>query len=200
MILTGIAIDEAVGRGEIVIDPYDQSQLNPASYDLRLGDEVAVYDQWVDTSARYPSVTGAHLRAGVSGLMDVMDEPAVTKFKIGPGGWVLVPGIGYLMHTKERVLTSKYVPVLDGKSSTGRLFISIHETAGFGDVFFDGQYTLEVTCKHPVLVRAGMLFAQIRFHRMEGPITPYKGNYTGDAARGPVASRAWKQFKEKEKS
>lgn len=212
MILTGIAIDEAVGRGEIVIDPYDQGQLRhgdvdergqiqPGSYDVRLGDEVAVYDRWVDVAHERQRTTPdgfyLHSRGGSAAVLDVKEGPAITKFKIGAGGWVLWPDIGYLMHTKERISTSMYNPIIDGKSSTGRLFISVHQTAGYGDPAFDGQYTLEVTCKHPVRVYADMLFAQVRFHRMQGRVLPYKGNYTGEAARGPVASRAWKQFKEK---
>jgi dCTP deaminase len=194
MILTGIAIDEAVGRGEIVIDPYDQGQLNPASYDLRLGDEVAVYDEWIGAITMTRDGGGLFPR---SVELDSKRELKVRHFKIGPDGWVLNPGIGYLLCTKERVCAPKLVGCVDGKSSLGRLFIQVHSTAGYIDPSFDGQITLEATATHPVRIYAHMRIAQIRFHRTDGPITPYKGNYTGDAARGPVASRAWKQFKEK---
>ena len=104
------------------------------------------------------------------------------------------------MHTVERIHTKKYVPVLDGKSSIGRLFMKIHETAGYGDPGFNGQYTLEVTVVHPLRVYAGMRVAQMRFHSICGEVEkPYNGNYVGDAARGPVASRAYKQFQKKKK-
>lgn len=201
-VLTGAEITDALQHGDIEIDPYDASQVNPASYDLRLGDGVAVYDQWVHTSAEetHPGCGGrlfAHGN-GVPAIMDVMDvktEPKVTRFMIGESGFILKPGIGYLMHTLERVRTDRYVPVLDGKSSIGRLFIQVHATAGYGDAGFDGQYTLEVLVAHPVRVYAGMRIAQIRFHTTQGTVRLYHGNYTGEAARGAVPSRAWRQFR-----
>jgi dCTP deaminase len=108
----------------------------------------------------------------------------------------LEPNVGYLMHTIERVHTKKYVPVLDGKSSIGRLFMKVHETAGYGDAGFDGQYTLEVTVVHPLRVYPGMRIAQMRFHTILGEVQKlYAGNYTGEAAKGPVPSRAWRQFR-----
>jgi dCTP deaminase len=213
VILTGYAIENAVEKGDIVIDPYsprrlnyesigDDGQINPASYDLRLGDEVVVYDRWVrseiEKGREKPDGLYIQARQGNTAILDVKEEPKVTKFKISNAGWVLWPGIGYLMCTKECVSTTRYNPIIDGKSSTGRLFVKIHETAGYGDPFFDGQYTLEVTAMHPIRLYADMLIAQIRFHRLEGAIMPYRGNYRGEAARGPVASRAYKQFLPKE--
>lgn len=106
------------------------------------------------------------------------------------------PGIGYLMHTKERVATSCYVPVIDGKSSLGRLFVKAHETAGFGDPGFDGQYTLEITSVFPVILYAGMRICQVRFHTMRGETNLYRGHYQGDNTRGAVPSRTWEQFQD----
>jgi dCTP deaminase len=84
--------------------------------------------------------------------------------------------------------------VLDGKSSLGRLGVSVHATAGFGDPGFDGQWTLEVTCVLPVRLYAGMRVAQVRFHAVQGEVQQYAGNYV-EHATGPVASRSWRQFK-----
>jgi dCTP deaminase len=202
-VLSGHAIREAVERGDIVIDPYDTKQINPASYDVRLGTGVAVYDDWVypvreemrpredrDGSLLAP-YTGSGSRVPI---LDTKREPQVTRFAIGCEGWVLLPGIGYLMHTAERITTKRYQPVIDGKSSIGRLFINVHATAGYGEAGFDGQYTLEVTVKHPVRVYAGMRFAQMRFHTIHGEVQLYDGNYKGETSRGAVASRAYKQF------
>jgi len=196
VILSGPAIRAAFNRGDITIAPFDAEQLNPASYDLRLGDTVAVYDAWVTAYAEEArSACGQRIHPhDEAGPLDVKGEPKASRFKIGPDGWVCRPGVGYLMHTVERVHTNKYVPVLDGKSSIGRLFVSVHATAGYGDPGFDGQYTLEVTVTHPIRLYAGMRIAQIRFHEMRGTPMLYKGNYVGDASTGPVPSRAWKQF------
>ena len=196
-ILTDLAIREAVDKGEIEIDPFDAKQLNPASYDLRLGEGVAVYDAWVYTSAEESQPNcGQHLSAyGPDPVMDPRREPRLTRFTIEPDGFVLRPGVGYLMHTAERIATKRFVPVLDGKSSLARLFVSVHATAVYGDAGFDGQYTLEVTVTHPIVVFAGMRIAQIRFHTMHGEVGKlYSGNYTGETSKGAVASRAYKQF------
>jgi dCTP deaminase len=190
-ILADSEIRRAIASGDIEIDPFNPEHVNPVSVDLTLGDEVLVYTRWVSGIGN-----GNHIAH--PDVMDVHEEPKTTKFKIDAGGLILHPGIGYLMHTRERVLTRKYEPVLDGKSSIGRLFVFVHVTAGFGDPNFDGQYTLEVVALHPVRIYAGMRIAQMRFHTIVGAVEkPYQGNYTGENARGPVASKAWKQFLKK---
>lgn len=187
-VLTGPEIEHQHECGNIIIDPFNKDQINPASYDLALGNKVAVYKAWVHVP---------HLAAyRNTHIVDSKQAQEVYEFEIDPErGWLLKPGIGYLMHTAERVRTDKYVPVLDGKSSIGRLFIAVHVTAGYGDTGFDGQYTLEVVATHPVVVYPGMRFCQIRFHTVVGAVLPYSGNYTGDASMGPVPSRAYNQFK-----
>jgi dCTP deaminase len=211
-ILSDSAIFDAIGDNSIRITPFDRAQLNPTSYDLTLGDEVSVYKRWVAYDANYDvrpkfgisvaDVTGKPRDGGdMHGLreavLDVREEPETVTFKIDPErGWILRPDIGYLMHTRERIWTKKYVPIVDGKSSIGRLFVQIHVTAGYGDPNFDGQYTLEVLVRHPIRVFAGMRIGQIRFHTIEGSVEkPYDGNYTGQNAVGPVASKAFRQFK-----
>ena len=198
MILTGGILSDreirrAIREGDIVINPFVDDHVNPVSVDLTLGDEVLVYSDWAADDRGQP------IRSPIDHVIDVKGPPRTTTFRIGDRGFVLNPGIGYLMHTRESVWTSKYVPVLDGKSSLGRLFMSVHVTAGFGDPGFAGQYTLEVTVVHPLRVYAGMRVAQMRFHSICGEEVEklYNGNYVGDAARGPVASRAYKQFQEK---
>jgi len=212
-ILSGSSIVAAVESGDIEITPFDPAQINPVSYDLRLGDGVAVYRQWTMYDERYDERTqygasradAAGARNGsdltpVDRFMDVKEEPEVVAFKIDPDrGWILKPGIAYLMHTLERVCAKKHVPILDGKSSIGRLFLQVHATAGFGDPGFDGQYTLEVTVQSPLRVYPGMRICQIRFHTIEGEFESYQkvGSYRGILAQGPVASQAWRMFDKK---
>jgi dCTP deaminase len=197
MILTGPEIESQVKAKKIKITPFDKKRVNPASYDLALGEGVAVYDDCVECWD-YHSKTVEDGRAFLpkpGAILDSKKELLLRQFKMSPKeGWLLRPGILYLMHTAEVVWTDSYVPIIDGKSSIGRLGICVHLTAGFGDAGFNGQYTLEVTTVHPVRVYPGMRFCQIRFHKMEGKVKLYDGNYTGKAAMGPVASRSWKQF------
>lgn len=211
-VLSGNEIEKQVAEGRITIDPYSPDFVNPASYDLTLGEEVRVYQGCSDTLEpkdpifdRLGKVAGG-LLADVAGqwgaanpkwkVLDSRAPNPTETFKIGPEGLVLVPGIGYLMHTAERVATNHYVPVLDGKSSLGRLFVQVHVTAGYGDPGFDGQFTLEVIVTHPVRVYAGMRFCQVRFHTIAGEPRLYKGRYKGEAAVGAVPSRSWEQYKE----
>jgi dCTP deaminase len=179
MILSGNGIRSAIECGTIRITPFDKAQLNPVSYDLTLGDDVVKY------CASGPA--GVFLDAQVSSPFE--------RYTMMPEGFILTPGEGYLMHTRERIWSDRFVPVIDGKSSIGRLFVQVHQTAGFGDPGFDGQYTLEVTVKYRTRLYPGMRIAQVRFHTIVGSMEQYAGNYTGEAALGPVASKSYKQFK-----
>jgi len=182
-ILSGKEIKSQIKNGDIEISPFDPELVNVASVDLRLGEMVRMYE--TNNSGR-----GALGRVA----LDCRTEPMTHLFEMNPTGFVLQPGELYLMHTVERVFSNRFVPVLDGKSSIGRLGICVHLTAGYGDPGFNGQYTLEVTTVYPVRVYPRMRFCQMRFHMIEGEVQQYTGNYTGGAAMGPVASRCWKQF------
>jgi len=189
-ILSDSAIQAAIEAGDISIDPFNPKQLNPASYDLTLGSEVRVYTDWVEGGwdALTPNAEA----------LDIRKELRTKTLNISADeGIVLQPKIGYLMHTRERVCSRKYNPVLDGKSSIARLFIQVH-AAGYGDIGFDGNYTLEVTVVHPIRVYPGMRIAQMRFHTIAGEVAETYdkvGHYTGVFAQGAIASQAWRQFK-----
>jgi dCTP deaminase len=214
-ILSGSAIKEFVEAGRIKIDPFKEERLNPGSYDLTLGCKVAVYravtlgdfrkvrPDGVAGEDLYPNachtpnrvLPGTTLRP--NGHLDAALDNEIISYELAEGeGIFLRPGIGYLMHTAEKVWTDNFVPVLDGKSSIGRLFAVMHVTAGYGDANFSGQYTLEVCVTHPLIIYAGMRCCQIRFHTIVGKKDQYVGNYTSKDAIGPVASKAWKQIKD----
>lgn len=211
-ILTGSAISEAVIEGHITISDFNPERLNPASYDLTLGSRFAVYrevtyfinrEQHViakpatDEEAQKVMQDGRGLYAAHVEPLDVRKQNLVWQLEMShERGLLLRPGIGYLMHTAERVQTKRFVPIIDGKSSLGRLFITAHITAGYGDPGFDGQYTLEVVVTHPVIVYPGMRFCQMRFHTLVGEVCDYSaaGHYVGAAAEGPVPSMSFKQF------
>ncbi len=212
MILSGSAIQRAIEDRAIDIDPFNLEQLNPASYDLTLGDELCVY---VNSGA-----DRVHEGAPVRYWYNLPDAPAVLDAKresyayratMSPDGFVVGSHRGdrprvYLMHTRERICTRRFVPVIDGKSSLGRLGLAIHITAGYGDPGFDGQYTLEVVALgESVKIYPGMRIAQVRFHALEhhGVVAPnYQthGHYTGKASRGPVPSRSHLQFEREPKT
>ena len=175
MILSDSAILDAMDSGEIVIEPFNKSDLGSNSYDVHLGANLAVY---------------------TSAVLDAKKHNKVEHFEIGDEGFVLHPGRTYLGVTQEYTETHKHVPFLEGKSSVGRLGIDIHATAGKGDIGFCNYWTLEISVHQPVRVYAGMPIAQLIYFGAEGDvINPYNtkssAKYTQRSPR-PVESMMWK--------
>ena len=97
-----------------------------------------------------------------------MKKPNLTKPLIIPEeGLLLETGKLYLGRTIEKTETSKFVPMLEGRSSIGRLGLFIHVTAGFGDIGFSGFWTLEIFCVQPIRIYAGVDICQIFYHTIE---------------------------------
>lgn len=152
--------------GSIRIDGYDDKYLGSNSYDVTLGDKLLTYAQ----PHRMQNDTDQfHLP-----VLDCAKENQVYHLIIPDEGLILYPGILYLGVTREATSTKHHVPQLEGKSSIGRLGISVHVTAGFGDIGFEGYWTLEITVIHPIRVYAGMPIAQVFFFLPLGTCTtPY---------------------------
>ena len=164
MILSGKEIISEMGKG-IVIDPFDERRVNPNSYNLSLHNELIVYKDTV---------------------LDMKTPNDIETLFIPPEGLVLTPGRLYLGRTEEYTRTEGYVPMLEGRSSTGRLGLCIHVTAGFGDVGFAGYWTLEIFCIQPVRVYAGVEICQIYYHTIKGDYEPYQdGKYQNNTGIQP---------------
>lgn len=209
-ILSGHEIRRQVDTGGIEIDPYDETRVQPNSIDLTLGAEVCVYSS---VSAmgdpKYAGLNGIELGTSLAvsrcihscgGILDPREKSPHIVMRMDESGWLLVPGVLYLMHTAERIHTKKYVTQLNGKSSIARLGVIVHFTAAYGETGFNGQYTLEVSAVHPTILYPGMAIAQAVFYTVEGEVEDYqtKGHYTGSGARGAIPSRSHEQFKERE--
>lgn len=99
------------------------------------------------------------------------------------------PGELYIGNIVEIVSTYIYISAVDGRSYIGRLRILIHATAGFGDIGFDGNYTLEIFCVKPVRIYPDMLIGQIYFSEPYRDIDfLYRGRYQGQTE--PTTSRS----------
>jgi dCTP deaminase len=156
MVLSGREIQRNLGE-KIVIDPFEPSQLNPNSYNLRLHDELRVYD---------------HRE------LDMRTENTSQELPIPEEGLLLEPHRLYLGRTVEYTSTDGFVPMLEGRSSVGRLGLFVHITAGFGDVGFRGFWTLEMFCVQPIRIYAGVEICQVFYHTIEGDYDPYRsGKY-----------------------
>jgi dCTP deaminase len=174
MILSGLEIAKRMGK-DIEIDPYDPVQLNPNSYNLRLHNELLVYDEPV---------------------LDMKLNNKVSKLTISESGLQLNPGKLYLGRTFERTRTDKLVPMLEGRSSIGRLGMFVHVTAGFGDVGFNGYWTLEIFVVQPLVIYPGVEICQIYYHHIDGAYNIYEnGKYQNN--NGIQASKLYQDFKRK---
>lgn len=164
MILSGKEIAKNIGK-DIIIEPYNEKQLNPNSYNLRLHNELLVYDE------------------------EVLDMKKPNKYKsiiIPEEGLKLEPGKLYLGRTVEYTETKNFVPMLEGRSSVGRLGLFIHVTAGFGDVGFKGYWTLEIFCVQPIIIYPNVEICQIYYHDIHGDYDEYKsGKYQGNTGVQP---------------
>jgi len=164
MILSGKEIKKKLGK-EIIIEPFNEKQLNPNSYNLRLHNELLVYDEAV---------------------LDMKKENKVKRIFIPEEGLLLETGKLYLARTVEFTGTDKYVPMLEGRSSIGRLGLFIHVTAGFGDVGFQGFWTLEIFCVQPIKIYSGVEICQIYYHSIEGEYDEYcSGKYQNNQGVQP---------------
>ena len=171
MILSGKEILKHMGK-EIIITPFDEKKINPNSYNLSLADELLVYEQEE---------------------LD-MKKPNPTKRLVIPEeGLLLEPNRLYLGRTNEFTRTDRYVPMLEGRSSTGRLGLFIHVTAGFGDIGFAGYWTLEIFCVQPVRIYPNVEICQIYYHDIDGEYDLYSsGKYQTNS--GIQASLMYKDF------
>jgi dCTP deaminase len=97
-------------------------------------------------------------------------------------GHDLMPGQSLLASTNERIdvsgMAKPWVPMYDGRSTVGRLFILSHVSAGFGDYGFCGHWTLEIVNLGVwgVELFPGMRIGQTFFHEALMP-TKYQGSY-----------------------
>ena len=194
MILTGPEIQYRVECEQIHIEPFNEAQLNPNSYNCRMSDEVSVYvPEWLSRTPKDLDDWIQKNSAPPAGQLDCKKENQTYTFKVPDKGLLLHPGTLYLGATIERIHTENFVPQLSGRSSLARLGISVHQTGGFGDVGFDGTFTLEITCIQPVWIYAGMEICQVQFWKTTGDVRLYEGKYLGQKA--PTSSRIWQEFK-----
>lgn len=178
--LTAREIEKLITMGRvgssarIVIDPFDPAQINPNSYDVRLSG-------WI---SRYTDPE-----------LDARRRPEFERVEVDPDdGVVLRPGELYLGCTEEYTESHGLIPMINGKSSLARLGISVHQTGGFGDLGFRGNWTLEISVIRPVRVYAGIRVAQICWFYPAGSTeVTYRGRYR-NRSRIPVPSRFHEDF------
>jgi dCTP deaminase len=155
VILTGQAIRKAVAEGDVVIEPFNAAQVNPNSYNYRLGPEIY------------------SIEANPSGDQ----RTAWHRLEVSDGRVLLHKGQLYLGHTVERLGSTRYVTSLIGRSSIGRLGLFVQLSADLGHCGAVHQWTLELLPALDIYVYPGQVIGQVSFWSSVGGVSAYAGWY-----------------------
>jgi len=170
MILSDRSIKDLIRRGELSIDPLEETLIQCSSVDLRLGDEFAYYGDGCVIDVK-------------QGTKEVIYRRVKDVVEIKPKEFLLATTVEYIK------LPPHVTAFVEGRSSLGRLGLFI-ENAGWVDAGFEGQITLELYNANSVPIRlyVGMRICQLVFARLDGvPERVYRGKYRGQ--RGVTPSR-----------
>lgn len=171
MILTGPQIHAGVNAGDIVIRPYRKRHLAPNAYDFHLGNRCCVY---------------------TTKTLDAARQNATRTFLIPTEGLLLDPRRLYLVNTEETMGSTRFVPIIRGRSSVGRLGIFIDITADLIDLGSINQWTLQLHAVQSVRIHPGMKIGQVTFWRTFGRRKQYAGKYS--CHQSPVPSLSYLDF------
>ena len=162
-----------------IISPFNINQLQPASYDVTLGNSI-VCNESNDTFTK---------NGWIQPIINPFQPMVTIKKEISENGVLIEPGKFYNVNTheyldlktiNETLLQFKMSIAADvcGKSSLARLGLVV-ENAGFIDPGFCGTITLELYNqeKYPILLKKEMLIAQLRFYLVTDITKLYKGKY-----------------------
>ena len=172
MILSDKDIEKQLDKGNIVITPFNKERLNANSYNLTLYNKILTYKDDV---------------------IDMKRNNTYNEHVLKPSGTILVPNTLYLARTNEYTETNGFVPMIEGRSSIGRLGMFVHVTAGFGDVGFKGYWTLEISVVKPLIIYPNVEICQIYYHTLSSKT---KGKYNGKYQdnKGIQTSRLYLDF------
>jgi dCTP deaminase len=186
VVLSDRSIKSEVAAQRILIEPFDESLVQPSSVDVRVDRKFRVFH-----NNRYPYIDVRKPMDDLTELIEISDDE---PFVLHPGEFVL----GQTLETIT--LPNDIVARLEGKSSLGRLGLLIHSTAGFVDPSWKGNLTLELSnvANLPITIYYGMPIGQISFMRMDAPVEhPYGATQVGSKYQGqdePTPSRFYRNF------
>jgi dCTP deaminase len=179
-VLSDGTIRQKIEVGEIVLRPFDDTMIQPASVDVRLGHDFLLM---------HPNNQLAINPFEQQDLMIPVSVEDRDYFVLHPGEFALGTTFEYLEVPPTLVCR------IEGKSSLGRLGVVIHSTAGFVDPGFKGHVTLELSnvTPLPIMLYPGMKVGQLSFMYMDKPSErPYGSGAQGSKyqdQQGPVASK-----------
>lgn len=156
MYLSDADILKEIKAGAITMRPFDESRLNPASYDILLGNTFLLND--------------AYTAVVIDPQKQIYAKTTERTLKDGEE-FILRPGISVLGTSKDFFGSDKYLIQLSGKSSLARIGLMIHNTAGIVNPGHFLHITLEITNQNniPIVLRPGMKIAQLTFGVLSSP-------------------------------
>jgi len=200
-VLLGSKIIEEVSNGKIIIEPFNKSFVGPNSIDITLANKLITYEHCEirKIDGEY-TVVPAKIFGYQEPIIDMAKENTTYELKIPEEGLVLSPNILYLGSTNEKAGSDYYVPMYEGRSSMARLGIQSHVSAGFGDIFFKSNWTLEITVVHKTKIYPNCRIGQVYFHEVNELERRdlikmkkyYQGKYSDQI--GPQKSKSYLDF------
>jgi dCTP deaminase len=169
-ILTHDEILAEVRAGNIVIDPYDEARVGPASVDLHLGSSFRVFKA---------------IRKHVRVAPDSDYRDLSLKIDVGPGeSLLLMPGETVLGITLERIrMADNLCGWLEGRSRFARMGLLVHISASFMQPGIDNHQVLEMSNfgPNPLELFPGTPICQFIFQRTIGSAS-YTGSFRNQSA------------------
>lgn len=170
MFLSDTDIIKAIESGKLTVKDFDETRLQPASYDVQLGNKFVITE--FQTKSFIDPVKGVF--------------PEIKEVNVeNDGEFVLHPGFTVLGTLRDYVGSDDYLIQLSGKSSLARIGLIVHNTAGLINPGHYLNITLELyNLNHiPIILRPGMDIAQLTFSTISSPMRRnYKqtGRFNGD--------------------
>ncbi|WP_020522800.1 dCTP deaminase [Catelliglobosispora koreensis] len=186
MLLSDRDLLTEIKNGQLELNPFEQSLIQPSSIDVRL-------DRWfrVFNNHLYTHIDPAEQQDDLTSLVEVQEGES---FVLHPGEFVLASTLECM--TIGQQLAGR----IEGKSSLGRLGLLVHSTAGFIDPGFSGHVTLELSnvATLPIRLWPGMKIGQLCVLRVSSPAEhPYGSSIYGSryqGQRGPTPSRSYQSW------
>lgn len=150
MFLSDKDIKAELEEGNISLEPFSEEQLQPATYDIRLGNTFIVND--------------AHSTKAIDPAKGIFPNTQTVDVEDG-GEFVLHPGVSILGYSKERFGSDKYLIEVNGKSSLARIGLIVHNSASIVNPGHYLNIALELCNLNnvPIVLRPGMAIAQLTF-------------------------------------
>lgn len=179
MLLSDQDIKKAVDNGEITLKPFDESRLQPASYDILLGNLFIVND--------------AHSSTFIDPVKKIY--PKTHEVNVPDGDvFVLHPGVSILGYSRDFFGSDNYLIEVNGKSSLARIGLLVHNSAALINPGHFLNVALELCNLNnvPIVLHPGMPIAQLTFAQLSHPPAQnYKetGRYSKDNLKGYVPEK-----------